>query len=129
MYRKTAKRVVNFNEVRFPEGKELKSQPQFKKNIIQLLWSGDIQLNDVFWKYAIVYGLIVNIISTVLLLLAFMFEWHAALISSIFLLPIPYNIFIAISVWKSADKITGQGSWPAYAKFITVLWFIFWTLV
>ncbi len=107
----------------------MKSHSQANKNIIQRLWSGEVHLNDVFWNYAIIYGLILNLTATVLIPLAFMFNWHAALIVLIFLLPIPYNILITVSVWRSAEKYEDPGHWPDYAKIITLVWFIFWTLI
>ncbi|MGI9569162.1 MAG: hypothetical protein ACR2PH_05375 [Desulfobulbia bacterium] len=107
----------------------MKTHSHADQNLMQQLWSGDVHLNDVFWNYAIVYGLIINLATTALLFISLLYKWHTAFIVVIFLMPIPYNIFITIAVWRSAEKFDGPGSWPDYAKVAVVIWFIFWTLI
>ena len=82
-----------------------------------------------FWIYAIGYGLIVNLATTVLLFVSFLYHWHAIIIIVIFLIPIPYNIFITVAVRRSAKKFDGPGAWPDYTKVAVVIWFLFWTII
>jgi len=88
------------------------------------LWSGSVPLNEVFWWYAVGYGLVVNLITTLLFLALFANGAAAIFLIIAFALPIPFNLFVVIAVWRSADHYQGPRKWAYMARVGTVLWMI-----
>ena len=86
------------------------------------LWNGRIPLARVFWEYAIAYGTIINLVSTLAALAAFAKDWPEAIGLAIFFFPAPYNLLMIVSVWKSASRYTGPAIWATLARALIVVW-------
>lgn len=84
------------------------------------LWAGDLPLARVFWTYAIVYGLILNLTCTALSLILYLLTDSAILAFLLHLLPLPYMGFVTVGVWRSADRVTDAGMMPIIAKIASV---------
>ena len=98
-------------------------------NLLRRLWLGDIPLTEAFWRYAVVYGLLLNLVTSFLFLILLMNEASPFVLVPAFVLPIPYNVLIVGAVWRSAERYPGPRHWAEYARAVTVVWMIALTLV
>lgn len=88
------------------------------------LWAGDVPLAESFWQYAVLYGLLVNLVTSVLFLALVINEANAVLLVLAYAIPVPYNFVIAGAVWRSADRYPGPREHANLARWVTVIWMI-----
>jgi hypothetical protein len=98
-----------------------------KDHVIRL-WRGDVALARAFWNYAIVYGSLANLTTTIAALAAYLAGLPAVLAVAIFFLPLPYNVLIVVAVWRSADRYPGPPIWATLARPAVVIWAMIATL-
>src|SRR5690349_2106464 len=80
------------------------------------LWVGDIPLSTAFWTYAVIYGIVLNLVCTLLGLILYLLTDNAFLAFLMHLLPLPYMAFATVGVWRSADRTREAGVMPMLAK-------------
>jgi hypothetical protein len=93
------------------------------------LWRGEIALARVFWWYAIAYGALLNLLFTILAFAVVASDGPPLLSVAAFLLPLPYNVFVVICVWRSAAHYGGNARWADAARIASVAWSMLLTLV
>ncbi len=91
---------------------------------IKDLWAGERPLRHAFWHYAVGYGLLVNLATHLAFLAVLLNDARLALAVVAFALPIPYNVFVAVAVWRSADRYQGSKTWADLARVATVIWMV-----
>jgi hypothetical protein len=79
-------------------------------------WAGNLPLSTAFWTYTVFYGIVLNVICTVLGLVAYLATDNAIFAFLLHLLPMPYMAFATIGVWRSADRSPDGGLMPLLAK-------------
>ena len=77
---------------------------------LKSLWRGDLALGDAFWNWAVIGGLMVNLSTSIALLILVSFDlvWQALIMGKG--LSLPYNAMALVGVWRSAARYGG----PAY---------------
>lgn len=90
--------------------------------VIRDLWSGGFPLARAFWDYAVIYGLLLNLVSHLVFLALILNDADTILIALAFALPIPYNILVVVAVWRSAARYPGPRKWAELARIATVIW-------
>jgi hypothetical protein len=93
-------------------------------NLARRLWRGDMTLRSAFWDYAIIYGSLLNLATTVAALGAYAAGWPLAVAAAIFLSPLPYNLLAVLNVWRSAERYSGPRLWANLARLVVVIWAI-----
>jgi hypothetical protein len=93
------------------------------------LWTGQMPLEIAFWRYAIFYGFILNLATTLVALLLFAMEVPVALAVAVFLVPVPYSVVAICGVWRSADRHAKGQNFAAIAKVGVVVWFCVWLVL
>jgi len=93
------------------------------------LWAGEVPLASAFWRYAVLYGFLVNAFSSGLLLILLVRDAPLVLVAVAFALPLPYNLLAIVAVWRSADRYQGQKSHAEIARIVTVIWMIALTIM
>ena len=83
------------------------------------LWRGELTLDEAFWTWAVLGGLVVNIASSALFVVLIMQEQQIAAFVVGYLFSVPYNILVAVGVWRSADKHDGDRRWAEIARIVT----------
>jgi hypothetical protein len=80
------------------------------------LWAGRLPLRAAFWIWGVAVGGAVNLAATAgsMSVLAAGLPAPAAL--AMHLLPLPYNIAIAVGVWRSAGQYEGPQLWADLAR-------------
>jgi hypothetical protein len=84
------------------------------------LWRGDVPLAQVVWRDMVCVGTVVNIVAMGLAFLAVAFGASTMTAIVIQMLPVPYNIFLVTSAWKSAERARFDQAWAA--RLGSVLW-------
>jgi hypothetical protein len=88
------------------------------------LWQGTVPLQQTFWRYAVVYGLLVNLVTSLLFLALVVNDVAPVLLVAAFVLPVPFNLFLIVAVWRSADRYRGPGKWADGARVGAVIWLL-----
>lgn len=84
--------------------------------------AGEIPLKQVFLHDMLLVGTMVNIATGLASLAMFALELPAWAGIVIFLSPQPYNLVLAISVWRATADATPR--WAETAKVVTILWWV-----
>ena len=71
-------------------------------------WQGQVPLDRLFWRDMVVVGTAINIASSVAALILLGLKLPLALVLALHFAPVPYNMFLAFAVWRTAEK-TGGG--------------------
>ncbi len=95
-----------------------------KKSPARALWAGEVPLARAFWGYAIAGGLALNLATTALSLALFAADAPTVLAVAALALPVPYNVFVCVAVWRSAERYGGERRWADLARVAIVLWTI-----
>ena len=98
-------------------------------NKLKSLWAGDVPLPEAFWWYAVAYGVLANFVTSGLFLILIVEDMSPWLLVPAFLLPVPYNIFVIVAVWRSAEQYQGDQKWADLARTATVVGMIIVTLL
>ena len=86
------------------------------------LWRGDLPLGQAFWKYAIAYGTIANLVATGAAITAATLGLPDLIAVCLFLSPLPYILAAVVGVLRSANKYQGSPDWATIAKIAVILW-------
>jgi hypothetical protein len=87
---------------------------------LRRLWQGDLPLAEAFWHWAVLGGLLVNVSTTAGFLALVVADRliEAFIVGYVF--SVPYNFVVAVGVWRSAGRYTGDPGWAAAARIVTV---------
>jgi hypothetical protein len=85
-------------------------------------WNGNAPLGRLFWRDMLVVGSALNVAATLasLGLLAAKVPLAAAL--GVHALPIPYNVFLAFAVWRTAER--HGGALTLFYQLAAVAWLV-----
>jgi hypothetical protein len=86
------------------------------------LWHGHIPMSRVFWLYAVCYGTLLNLLTTIASYALVAGKYPGWLAVAVFFLPAPYNLLMVASVWKSAPRYQGSHYWPTLARALIIVW-------
>ena len=95
---------------------------------LKQLWNGQLPLAEAFWRYAINYGLILNIAATITALALVLAGAPIVLAAIAHFLPLPYSLFAATGAWRSADHYGGNPLHASLAKLALAAWIVFWLI-
>ena len=92
------------------------------KQRIADLWYGRVPLARIFWDYAIIFGSLANLVSTLAALALFAKGAPALLGLLLHFLPAPYNLLMVVGVWRSAANYRGAQVWAMLARTLILVW-------
>ncbi len=96
---------------------------------VKQLWTGEIPLDRAFWLYAVVYGLLLNLVTHMAFFALLLNDANLVPVVLAFASSVPYNIFMVVAVWRSADRYRGPKRWAELARVGTVIWMLALTAV
>lgn len=67
-------------------------------------------LERLFWRDMLLVGTIISIASSVLALVLLGLKLPLWLVLTVHFLPVPYNIFLTLAVWRTAEKAVGANA-------------------
>ena len=88
---------------------------------LRALWSGDLPLGEAFWTYAVVVGLAVNVVTSVLFLALLSWDRPYAALFVGYVLAVPYNVVALVGVWRSAARYQGERIRADLARIVTLV--------
>ena len=88
------------------------------------LWRGDMALSEAFWRYAVVFGFIVNATSTLLFMALIAYDYPALAALVGYGISIPYNILAVVGVWRSSERYEGAKSTAELARVAGLVWVV-----
>ncbi|MCG8508790.1 MAG: hypothetical protein MI741_06135 [Rhodospirillales bacterium] len=96
--------------------------PSGWRKLVRALWRGERPLWEVFWWYTMVFGTLLNLLTTIgFFFLVYLGAPYLVAIAE-FALPIPYNIFMVVAVWRSAGNYSGPPIRAQLAQAFVVIW-------
>ena len=85
------------------------------------LWSGELDLDDAFWGWAVIGGLALNLTA----ILGFMILIAADMVVAAFVvgyaISTPYNVAVIVGVWRSASRAVDKPKRAAIYRTLTVI--------
>ena len=88
------------------------------------LWRGEVPLRTAFWEYAVVYGLVTNVLSVGGALISHAVGAPLVITVTLFLLHVPYMLLVTVAVWRSARRYSGYQLWADLARAGVTVWAI-----
>ena len=86
-------------------------------------------MSRVFWEYAICFGTVLNLVTTIVSFGLVAGDYPGWLAATVFLLPAPYNLLMIVAVWRSAAHYEGRQIWATLARAFIVVWAVAATLI
>ena len=93
------------------------------------LWHGRMPLPRAFWEFAILYGTLINAITTLASLAALASGASGVAALALHLLPLPYNVLAVVAIWRSAAHYHGPAFWAQLARVCAVVWAVIVTVL
>jgi len=90
-------------------------------NAVRRLWRGELPLSQAFWNWAVLGGIAVNLTTSVLFMALVMADRIVAAFVVGYALSVPYNVVVAVGVWRSAGRYEGERHWADLARIVTAV--------
>ena len=71
---------------------------------LRRLWMGDLPLEQAFWSYAVIGGIAVNVLTSVVFLVLITMDMTVAALIAGYVLSVPYNVAATVGVWRTAAR-------------------------
>ena len=88
---------------------------------IRALWAGEMPLPVAFWRYGVVWGLVVNGVTSVMTILTVLADAPVWILVPVHLLPTPYNFLVLVGIWRSAARFDGEPKWADLARMTSLV--------
>jgi hypothetical protein len=85
-------------------------------------WLGQVPLGRLFWRDMMLVATMINIASSAAALVLLGLKTPLGLVLTVHFAPVPYNIFLAVAVWRTAEKT--QGAKASLLMLVSALWLI-----
>lgn len=91
---------------------------------LKTLWRGDMPLTDAFWTWAVLGGLVVNVVTSTLFLALISLDqsWPALVVG--YGLSLPYNLVALVGVWRAAARHDGPQVQADLARGAAAIWML-----
>lgn len=84
-----------------------------KRGFFARRWHGDVDLGTVFWRDTMLIGTLVNILFAGGALALLAVGAHAGMVFAVYVMPVPYNLFLFTCVWRQAAELGPIASFAA----------------
>lgn len=84
------------------------------------MWRGDVPLSEAFWNWAVIGGLVINLLTSALFLALIMNDRVVAALIAGYGFSVPYNLFVMVGVWRSAARYEGDRRWADLARIVAI---------
>ncbi len=75
---------------------------------LRRFWRGELPLGEAFWLWGVLGGGVVNLFATLLVVMLLSLDAPAWLVVALFVGHIPFNLFLLVGVWRSAEPSRGR---------------------
>jgi len=95
--------------------------PEGAGSFFRSRWLGQVPIDRLFWRDMLLVGTGISIASSVVALILLGLKMPLGLVLAVHFAPVPYNIFLTIAVWRTAEK---SGAKAALMLLGSALWLI-----
>jgi hypothetical protein len=88
---------------------------------LRALWSGDLALDEAFWAWTVTVGLLVNVATSILILVLILQDQPQAAVLDGYGVSVPYNVVATAGVWRSASRYGGTSLHADLARIGSVI--------
>lgn len=88
---------------------------------LRRLWAGEMPLDEAFWSWAVIGGIAVNLVTSLLFWLFVALDQIVAAYVAGYVVAIPYNVIAAVGVWRSAGRGDVTPRKAAICRIVTVI--------
>ena len=92
------------------------------------LWSGGLPLGEAFWTYAVLGGLVVNLVTSLAFLFLVLADRLLVALVVGYGLSVPYNVVALVGVWRAAERHEGDPAQATLARVVTLVGMILLTV-
>ena len=78
--------------------------PRPKRGFFARRWHGEVDLGPLFWRDTILVGTLVNVVFSGAALALLAAGAPAAVVFMVYVLPVPYNLFLFACVWSQGAE-------------------------
>jgi hypothetical protein len=103
-----------------PRGATLVVEPELVRKLLHL-WRGELPLGEAFWTYAVIGGIAVNLTTTLLFFVLLTADLTITALIVHYAPSLPYNLLVAVGVWRSAGRHPGAPHWATLARAVTLV--------
>ena len=79
--------------------------PAGRRGFFATRWSGERPLAALFWRDMLLWGTLINLAATLAGALLLGVKAPAWLAATVHFAPVPWNLFLLASVWRSAERL------------------------
>lgn len=84
--------------------------PEGAGSFFRSRWLGQVPIDRLFWRDMLLVGTGISIASSVVALVLLGLKMPLGLVLAVHFAPVPYNIFLTIAVWRTAEKSGAKAS-------------------
>jgi hypothetical protein len=84
--------------------------PEGAGSFFRSRWLGQVPIDRLFWRDMLLVGTGISIASSVVALILLGLKMPLGLVLAVHFAPVPYNIFLTIAVWRTAEKSGAKAS-------------------
>jgi hypothetical protein len=85
----------------------VRPSPRPKRGFLARRWHGETELRTLFWRDTILVGSLVNLVFVGVALALLAAGAPAAVVFLVYVLPVPYNLFLFACIWRQAAELGG----------------------
>ncbi|WP_245458621.1 MULTISPECIES: hypothetical protein [unclassified Mesorhizobium] len=93
-----------------------------KAGFFRARWQQDVPGDRLFWRDMMMVGTAINIASSALALVLLGLKLPLGVVLAVHFAPVPYNIFLTLAVWRTAEKSAGAKA--SFMMLGSALWLI-----
>lgn len=97
-------------------------RPRACVDFVRTRWRGQVALAEAFWTEMLLVGTGVNVGTTLLAMLLLAADAPVGLAAAAFFAPLPLNVVLVVSVWRSAEAAAGPSA--AAARLVALVWLL-----
>lgn len=79
-------------------------KPTSFRNFFTRRWQGQVPLTVLLWRDMLGVGTLINLVATALALALLVQDGHPALALALHFAPLPYNVFLFATLWRSPHR-------------------------
>ena len=78
----------------------------FADNFFSRRWRGQVPLTVLLWRDMLGVGTVLNFTATIVALAVMVLDGHDVLAVALHFLPMPYNVFLCVALWRMPHRNT-----------------------
>ncbi|WP_246135802.1 hypothetical protein [Mesorhizobium intechi] len=84
--------------------------PEGARSFFRSRWLGQVPIERLFWLDMLLVGTGISIASSIVALILLVLKMPLGLVLAVHFAPVPYNIFLTIAVWRTAEQSSAKAS-------------------